>query len=82
MMLPEFGSRLSELQFETNDDVLQSLLRLYTLEALRKWEGRVRWIDVEFKAGLDIVWMNIKGKVLSSNEVSSFVYPFYRKLIH
>lgn len=42
--LPEFGSRLPELLFEPNDDLLMALSRSYIQDAIAKWEPRVRII--------------------------------------
>lgn len=42
IMLPEFGSRLPELVFEPNDDLLQGLARTYIFDALERWEPRIR----------------------------------------
>jgi phage baseplate assembly protein W len=44
---PEFGSRLYELVFELNDDLLVSLARVYIVEALRKWEPRIEITEAE-----------------------------------
>jgi phage baseplate assembly protein W len=41
VMLPEFGSRLRELLFEPNNDVLKSLAKVYVADAIRRWEKRV-----------------------------------------
>lgn len=41
-MLPEFGSRLPELVFEPNDDISVALSRVYTIDAIKRWEPRVQ----------------------------------------
>lgn len=43
---PDFGSNLSHLVFEPNDQVLAAEVRFYTVEALRKWEPRIEIIAV------------------------------------
>ena len=50
---PEFGSRLHELVFEPNDDVLKALIRHYVLEAIERWEKRVVLESVEFEDGIE-----------------------------
>ena len=52
LMRPTFGSRLHELLFETQDDVLYGLATHYVREALTRWEPRVhvQSVAVERKA--------------------------------
>lgn len=83
MFLPSFGSRLHELLFEPNDEVLKSFIRLFVFEALRDWEKRVSFLSVDFyRVAEDSLDCTIKYRILQSNEIDSFVYPFYQKLIH
>ena len=44
--LLDFGSRLPELVFEPNDDILRNMALVYVRDALAKWEPRVNVIDV------------------------------------
>jgi phage baseplate assembly protein W len=44
---PTFGSRLPELVFDPNDDLLIELARSYVEDALNKWEPRISVDDVE-----------------------------------
>lgn len=44
---PEYGSRLHELIFEMNDDVLADLAELYTKRALDRWEDRIRIHNID-----------------------------------
>ena len=39
---PEFGSRLHQLRHQNNNDVLAGLAHAYAIEALQRWEPRVR----------------------------------------
>ena len=81
VMLPGFGSRLKELLFEPNDNILISLGKVYVADAIRRWEKRVIVrevkIDQEFDAGL----FNIRiGYTIIKNQVDgNLVYPFYRE---
>lgn len=45
-MEPEFGSRLKELLFEPIDEIFISLARVYTVQAIARWEPRVDLNDV------------------------------------
>ncbi len=76
---PDFGCRLSELAFApiNNDTLLR--IKIYVLEALRKWEPR---IDVdEVRADPDTmagrVNIVIDYRLKSHPDLYSFVYPFY-----
>lgn len=76
---PDFGCRLSELAFAplNNDTLLR--IKIYVLEALRKWEPR---IDVdEVRADPDTIAgrvnIVIDYRLKSHPDLYSFVYPFY-----
>ncbi len=45
-MESEFGSRIQELLFEPIDEILIALARVYTVEAIARWEPRVSLNDV------------------------------------
>lgn len=47
IMLPEFGSRLTELVFEPNDEMLEDIAKAYIADALVRWEPRVRVARVD-----------------------------------
>lgn len=84
MMLPEYGSRLHEIMFEPNDEVLAGMLEMLITEAVRMWERRTRLISVQASPSEDANVMNcvIMHAPLASNEIRSFVYPFYKTLIY
>ena len=82
-MLPEFGSRLNELLFEQNDEVLEDLITYFIYEALTMWEKRVKFVDVVFKRDQNdesVLYCDIRYRILQSNDIDSFIYPFYKKL--
>lgn len=80
--LPDFGSRLAELMFEPNDEVLSDLLRLFIFEALQDWEKRCNFVDVVITMNDAQADCEIFYQILASNQVNSFIYPFYRRLIY
>lgn len=81
-MLPEFGSRLGELIFEPNDDVLEDLISYFIYEAITTWEKRVQYIKTEFhRPDPDTLHCEVFYRILQSNEINSFIYPFYRKIV-
>lgn len=79
-MLPEFGSRLHELIFEQNDDVLKGLLRQFCFESLKRWEKRCNFVGIEFELTDNRIDIIVKYMILPSNEIKSYVFPFYREL--
>lgn len=81
-MLPEFGSRLRELAFEPNDEVIEDMAGYFIYEAIRDWEKRVLYVSTQFEHDNEqaVMLCHIKYKILQSNEIESFIYPFYRKL--
>lgn len=53
VMVPEFGSRLYELLFEPIDEITTALARVYTIEAIEKWEPRVDLNEVAININPD-----------------------------
>lgn len=84
-MRPDFGSRIHELVFEQNDDVLKGLLRHYVRDAISRWEKRVYVTDVSFDtaaANFDryVLPVRIVYRVISSQVEGNLVYPFCREI--
>ena len=75
-----FGSRINEILFEPNDDVLIDLLNVFVIEAITRWEKRAVVTKTNIDIGVDKINVMVEFRVLASNEIDSFVYPFYRKL--
>ena len=74
----QYGSRIDELLFESNDTILIQLLRQFIFEAIRDWEPRVKFISIETLQESDKILCSVKYRILASNEVDALVYPFYR----
>lgn len=79
---PEYGSRIHELHFQPNDDILKNLLYLFIEEAIEEWEKRCKFVGVEFLTTEDKIECVISVRVLNKNEVFSFIFPFYKTLIY
>lgn len=78
--LPQYGSDLDLLMFLPNDEILQSLLYTNIFDALDTWEKRIKVLDITFKldeSQPEKVDCSIQYKILKSNEVKSYIYPFY-----
>jgi phage baseplate assembly protein W len=81
MFNPEFGSRLPELVFEPNDEILKRLLRFYTEEALRRWEGRIEINNVllldNYSTDENAIGIRIEYSIRNSHVKGSYVFPLY-----
>ena len=77
--LPQFGSRINELLFEPNDELVKGLLHEFIREAF-VWEGRVIFESTTFQSDQETIQVTISYRIRATNEVDSFVYPFYRDL--
>lgn len=79
----DFGSYIRELIFEPNDSILFSLLDFHVVEAVVKWEKRVESIETVIETNeqdSSRVDVRLTYRILPSNEIDSFIYPFYREL--
>lgn len=72
---PEFGSNIFLLAFELNDEVLESEARLYTVDALNRWEPRIKILQTSVKSDKDTFTITIRYTIKSTQETvsSSFV---------
>lgn len=76
----EYGSRLHEVKGKPVNIVTESLLQIVIKEAIDKWEKRVQFIKVDFTPSGSVIDCFISYKILASNEVKTFVYPFYNEI--
>jgi phage baseplate assembly protein W len=81
-MNPEFGSRVKDLVFENNTDVLKSLLRYHIGKALERWEPRIQVTSILFPQGADesTVPVSISYRVIRSQVDGNLVYPFVQEI--
>ncbi len=79
----EFKSKLKMLTFEQNDNVLQTLLRMFIFEALTQFEKRIKVKSVDFQRGDEgFILCKIDYRVIGETKTDSFIYPFYQNLAH
>lgn len=80
-MLGEFGSLLYKLVQRPNDKVLWALARTYIIDAIGKWEKRVKLLEVNFilvsDTQLDI---QLRYQLTNSQLEQSYIYPFYTQI--
>lgn len=76
---PDFGSRLSELTFESLNTQTLLLIRLHIEEALERWEPRI--ILREVRTDPDPVRGRVDIEIIYQPKISrdlrSLVFPFY-----
>lgn len=80
VMRPLFGCRIHDYVFHPNSPTTAGYIAFYVREALDKWEPRIR--DVEVNAAPDDenpaqLNVNIRYKIIATNEDRNLVYPFY-----
>ncbi|MBT8342169.1 MAG: GPW/gp25 family protein [Desulfatitalea sp.] len=85
LMNPEFGSRLHDLVFEQNDEVLKGLVQHYVIDAIKKWEKRVVITRITFddspqNIDRNLLQVRISYMIIQSQVEGSLVYPFCRDL--
>jgi len=79
--LRDLGTRLGEGLFEPNDQTNESATYAFIRDTLTTWEKRVTFVDAKFTyPAPDSCVVKVYIKILNSNEIDSFVYPFYTKL--
>lgn len=73
-----FGSRIFELLEEPNDDILKTLVRRFTKDALEEWEKRIELLDMTIerpspeKISVDMVY-----RIKELNIQDNLKYYFY-----
>lgn len=79
VMRPDFGCRLNEMVFASNDLNTATLIQTYVDEALLNWEPRieVQSVTATMSRQEPVIEINIEYIVKSSNSKGNLVYPFY-----
>jgi phage baseplate assembly protein W len=79
VMRPDFGCRLNDMLFASNDMGTATLIQTYVDEALLNWEPRIEVQDVTATMSQEepVIEINIEYLIKSSNCKANLVYPFY-----
>jgi len=81
--LAEFASRLESLLFEPNDFLLKALLQRFVIEALDNWEARIELLQSSVeRVNNEKVNITMTYRILTTNTVDTFTFPFYDKIIY
>jgi len=83
--LPTFGSALNQLVFEPNDTVFADAMKVYVVDALARWEKRIVILSVDVLTtdtdrDENLSRIVVNYKVISSQVVGNYVYPFVREI--
>lgn len=62
VMLPEFGSEVSDALFEQNDDVLLPFLSTSIQEAIARWDDRIEFVNFESERQENSLFIRISWK--------------------
>lgn len=91
IMLPEFGSKLYDLIFEPEDEILYDQLYYWTVTAISRWEPRIDILNVsvftsdamreQFFGGFsepdkNTIGIQIEYEVRDTHQTGSYIYPF------
>ena len=74
VMLPEFGSRIKSLVFETMDDLMVRAIELEVEEAIKRWEPRVAISGVYVTPNYDknLIEVDISYTIIENGETDNF----------
>lgn len=79
--LRDLGCRIGEGLFEPNDPTNESAIHAFIRDTLTTWEKRVTFVDAVFSyPSVDSCVVKVFVRILNSNEVDSFIFPFYTNL--
>ena len=81
VMRPEFGCRIHELAFASNNSTLIGLATFYVQEALMMWEPRIKVEDVRARVDPESperILIDIHYRIKSTHDRRSLVFPFNR----
>lgn len=80
-----FGSRISELLEEPNDEVTKTLLSHFVVDALTQWERRIvinnSGVKI-FSYNRERVDIQITYRINSTKVEETFIFPFYKEIIY
>lgn len=81
LMRPDFGCGLNEYVFCSMDVLNLRLIENTVLEALVRWEPRIKVISVKAEPSTEEgkLLINIDYQILTTNTRFNLVYPFYLK---
>lgn len=83
LMREQYGSQVRLAMFQPNDAIVLGLLDYFIVDAISKWERRIKIADIRYDQPIDkpeTINCTIFFIIKQSSEIDSFVFPFYREL--
>lgn len=80
--LNEYGSQLHQLLEEPNDVVLEEIINVFVVDAIKKWEPRVEKINSTLERTDTKINLQITYRMLNTKTEDTFIFPFYSKIIY
>lgn len=79
VMRPDFGCGIHDLVFAVNDITTRTRVAQEVRNALVLWEPRIDLLDVtvETKGRGEVLLINIRYRVRTTNNLFNMVFPFY-----
>lgn len=80
LMHPDFGCRIHELVFASNNTNTIGLARHYVEDAIRHWEPRIDEVEVEVQTDpiqRSLLLINVSYRIRAADSRNNLVYPFY-----
>lgn len=81
VMLPEFGSKLSNLVFEPNDQITRSVARRYVIDAIKRWETRIELVDTIVESDEHELIVTMRYIIKENQEQDSLTISIQRELV-
>lgn len=83
--LYEYGNRIREVLEEPNDDVLEQVIRRFTIDTIDEWEKRVVLQEVTVIKDQTLgtkLSIQLDYTIINTNVQDSFIFPFYEDIKH
>lgn len=80
VMRPEFGCRAHELLFEPRSAAVETLIKQYVSQALRRWEPRIEVMSVTVLGQTELdgaLIVDVTYLIKATHDRRSIVYPFF-----
>lgn len=77
--LGEYGSRIETLISEPNDTLIQGIIKDLVSESIKKFETRIELLSSRVIQEDGALSLDISYRILNTQAVNSFIFPFYTK---
>lgn len=74
----EYGSKWERMVEKPLDTITLSLVRTFIIEAITRYEKRIKLLAVNLVVQNEKIYAHLKYKVILDNTTDSFIIPFYK----